>query len=96
MRHQIRITDILCRYAGDEFVIILPETDIGGARVVAEKIRASIEHITLKQKVTVSIGCAKWVPDLSRQELIVKADTALYKAKNNNKNTVILGDGDEI
>jgi len=94
MHNLLRVTDIACRYAGDEFVVILTGTDIAGAKVAAEKIRNAVEHIALKQKVTVSIGCAKWTPNLTRQELIVKADTALYKAKNNNKNNVAISDGD--
>lgn len=85
----IREIDIACRYAGDEFVVILPETDIAEAKMVARRIRKAVEDISLKRKVTVSIGIAKCsTHETNRYDLIQNADMALLKAKRDGKNLV--------
>lgn len=88
-KQKIREVDIVCRYAGDEFVVILPETDIPQALVAAERIKAAVEMISLKRKVTVSIGIAKCTThNTNRYELIQRADLALSNAKKTGKNLV--------
>ncbi len=89
VRSQLRATDIMCRYGGDEFAIILPQTEIEGARRAAEKIKTVIENLELKKKITVSIGGAQWFRNMTRQDLIAKADNVLYQAKNQGKNKTL-------
>ncbi|MCA9399349.1 MAG: diguanylate cyclase, partial [Candidatus Omnitrophica bacterium] len=84
----LRDVDIPCRYAGDEFVVILPKTKLNDAKVVATKIKTKIEEMRLKRKITVSIGAAKLSKNMNRKDLLLKADKLLYKAKKEGKNTV--------
>lgn len=85
-----RASDFLARYGGDEFIIIMPETDINGARYVGENIRKTIEALKIShqyskisQFVTISVGVSSVVPNknISTKDLIKKTDEALYKAK---------------
>ena len=87
----IRSIDIVCRFGGDEFAVILPQTTLGGAYVVAEKIRRMIETQMSGKEVllTCSIGVSAWPADgLMREDIIQMADTALYCAKRNGGNRV--------
>lgn len=93
-----RAGDFCARYGGEEFVVILPNTLSEGAIKIAEKIRANIEdsqmeHInSLPEKiVTISLGVAtlEATSAISHEELIKKADTALYKAKEQGRNRVL-------
>lgn len=90
-----RPPDIVCRYGGEEFVIILPETDEEGARVVAERLRNGIQDLRIlhagsrvSKFVTISLGVASIIPNkyISANELIERADKALYKAKLDGRN----------
>ena len=88
MMHSVRDVDILARYGGDEFVVILPEATVATARMVAERLHESIgKHVFLeaagiKARLTVSIGIAGF-PDhaQTKEDLIRKADEAMYRAK---------------
>lgn len=90
-----RPTDFAARYGGEEFTVILPATDVSGAKHVAEKIRAAIAQAKIdnnshgKLSVTVSIGAYTCVPDQATMpaDIIAKADSAMYNAKKT-KNTV--------
>jgi diguanylate cyclase (GGDEF)-like protein/PAS domain S-box-containing protein len=86
LHRSLRDSDIVCRYAGDEFVMVLPDTDIQGVRESAAKIVQAVEGYPFKRKVTVSLGAAKFQPGMSQKEFIVKADQALYQAKQSGKN----------
>lgn len=98
IRQQLdRASDFAVRYGGEEFVIILPETDKHGIQKVAEKIRTAIidskiEHIKseLLPLLTVSIGATSMIPEngVSHEIMIENADAALYQAKINGKNMV--------
>ncbi|MBN1869321.1 MAG: diguanylate cyclase [Candidatus Omnitrophica bacterium] len=89
LKASLRVTDVACRYAGDEFVIILPETDVSEAMIVAERIKKAVETSLSNQKTTMSIGLAKYaVPHMSKYDFILKADTALYEAKKRGKNRI--------
>lgn len=86
----MRVTDLVGRYGGEEFVMILPETDALGAYKVAEKIRLLIQQKKLlgeESPLTVSLGVSTYPEDgANEEELIEKADQALYYSKNNGRN----------
>lgn len=84
----LREVDVLCRYGGDEFAVILPGINIDEAVGVAEKIRKLIENAKFKKNVTVSIGVAQYRDNMTRREITFKADKALYQAKDRGKNRV--------
>jgi diguanylate cyclase (GGDEF)-like protein len=96
----LRSTDAIGRYGGEEFLVVLPETDIAGAVAVAEKIRALVQKTTVPMddgtlvRVTISIGLASLRDDppregrLAARDLIAAADRSLYEAKNGGRNRV--------
>ncbi|MBF0257531.1 MAG: GGDEF domain-containing protein [Desulfamplus sp.] len=92
----LRKNDMLARYGGEEFVVIMPETDSQGAAIVAEKIRKNIEKIEFIYKtdtirMTVSIGVSEVRDgDKSHETVFERADAALYKAKNEGRNRVMV------
>ena len=99
---EVRDTDILGRYGGDEFLAILPETDPASACKVAERVRKSVEALNLEWngeviRVTISIGVfsAASLPDRS-QDILIMADTALRQAKNSGKNRSVLFAADKL
>jgi len=98
IRECLRDVDIPCRYGGEEFAVILPETDEGGALNVAERIRGNIECRTTDPgngaqiKVTISIGVASCPESGSEvRDILLAADEALYRAKETGRNKVVLG-----
>ena len=87
---ETRREDVLARYGGEEFIIMMPNTDLQGAKIVAERIRqamASYEFEHLHQ-VTLSIGVAEKQPEESVEACIDRADQALYRAKEKGRNRV--------
>jgi len=87
----IRTVDSAYRFGGDEFVVLLPETDIVGAFVVAEKIRLGAEDLELSvgSQTSVSIGLVSHPEDgLNAEELMHAADRAMYQAKSLGKNQI--------
>ncbi len=92
LKSQIRETDVATRYGGEEFTIVMSNTGLKEAVQVAERIRKSIKEYKFDTKkifTTVSIGIALYPLDAnSLQELLKKADSALYQAKHNGKNRV--------
>lgn len=96
-KHAQRITDTLTRYGGEEFAIIMSDTDTKNALIIAERIRSEIEGLSILHedsscnKVTVSIGGATLVDgmNVSHTQLFDKADKALYEAKDTGRNKII-------
>lgn len=90
----IRNVDSAYRYGGDEFIVLLPETEFIGAYVVAEKIREGVEEIgpaigAAEDSTSVSIGLVSHPEDgSSAEELMVAADRAMYQAKSLGKNQI--------
>lgn len=85
----LRTSDIKCRYGGDEFLVILPETAPAGAYHVADCLRREISTITAApaSAVTVSLGIATAAPDeANARSFIARADQALYRAKQAGRN----------
>ena len=101
MRDVFRLSGILAKYGGDEFVVILPQTDKVGAFLAADRLRESVEQEPFigreKQphgKITISLGVSSYPSHGSTaEEILDKADKALYYAKETGKNrTVIYSD----
>lgn len=102
-----RTADLVARYGGEEFVLILPQTPMEGALLVAENMRRTVEKLALqhagsivKPIVTLSLGVASVVPakHMQAKRLIELADQALYQAKETGRNKVVSGhvSGDDI
>ncbi len=95
MLHSIRDNDLVFRYGGEEFVVLLPDTDAKGGALVAERIRKTVEDFifdkgTNNLKITVSIGVSACPANANEvRALIASADVALYKAKETGKNRVV-------
>jgi len=92
-----RDSDIVCRYGGEEFVILLPKTSLDEAVIIAKRIREEIESISLyiqnnqEIKYTVSLGVSKVETEDTNIEITLKrADDALYEAKNSGRNRVCI------
>ena len=95
IRRTVRFTDAAARYGGDEFVILLPETDAAGGYVVGEKLRRDIAAVTLRAagrsfRSTVSVGLVTYPDDGSTIEaLVAAADVAMYESKRRGKNRIV-------
>ena len=97
LRKNVRGIDLACRYGGEEFVVVMPDTDAPIARMVAERIRAEIERAPFTlgtdgrtAKVTISIGVSTLLHGKdSIENLMKRADMALYDAKSNGRNRVV-------
>ena len=96
IRKSIRGIDLACRYGGEEFVVVMPETDMAVATMVAERLRRRIasepfpiQKGTRTIDVTISIGIAALAPDDDAAAVIKRADQALYRAKRDGRNRVV-------
>ncbi|HXX53462.1 MAG TPA: sensor domain-containing diguanylate cyclase [Thermodesulfovibrionales bacterium] len=97
LKHHMRKSDIVARYGGEEFIILLPQTDENGALAKAESLRNRIEHHSFRglkgeRNLSVSIGLATH-PDhraTNKEDLITLADNALYAAKAQGRNRVVV------
>jgi diguanylate cyclase (GGDEF)-like protein len=90
----VREVDLAARWGGEEFLLLLPETDADGAVAVGERVRGALAEREIplptgeKTRVTASFGVASFPPALSRDELVARADEALYRAKRAGKDRV--------
>ena len=97
LQKNIRDVDILGRWGGEEFMLILPNTNQSDALILAEKLRNILRShaFTPVNKVTVSIGISSFVAGLTEDELFKRADDALYRAKAKGRDRVELGMGSD-
>jgi diguanylate cyclase (GGDEF)-like protein len=103
IRGAVREEDIVSRYGGDEFVVVLPDTDVDGALVVAERIRHALKtHVFLAEfglsaHLSASFGVALYpMHGLNPQDLMQKADQAMYSVKEQGKDAVCLASVESI
>ena len=96
----VRKEDVLARFGGEEFVVLARETPLSGAKTLAERLRRAVEQartpfegkdlaVTVSIGVTVSFGLTRFEPGRTEQQLLAAADRALYRAKQNGRNTVV-------
>ena len=88
LRHSVRKSDVVCRYGGEEFLVVLAETSADEATVLAARLFTAIaaqgERIGLP--LTMSIGLTSWRPGDAATDLLSRADTALYASKGHGRN----------
>jgi diguanylate cyclase (GGDEF)-like protein len=92
----LRKQDLLSRWGGEEFLFLLPETDLNGAMIVSEKIRSNIEaepYIFEDKSIhlTLTLGVAEFESSQGIDGIIKRADEALYTGKKGTKNCVVAG-----
>ena len=95
LKGSLRIEDVLSRFGGEEFTLLLPTTPMPTAVEIAERLRAAVENLKIPYgektlSVTISIGCALSCPTdpLAPQQILAQADEALYASKQNGRNRV--------
>lgn len=96
LQRNLRDTDFIARFGGEEFVALMPETDTEHARQVAEKLRQKIESSPFNFRkepvqITMSVGISEFKEGESPEDVFERADKALYKAKESGRNQVQLG-----
>jgi len=94
LRSSLRASDLIARYGGDEFVVLLPETDLTQALQVLQRVQRDLarnpfQHGGRKIPITFSAGVAERVTGESEEALIARADRALYQAKKDGKNLIV-------
>lgn len=92
-----RCADMTFRFGGEEFVVLLSQTDVAGAKITAERIRSNIAHLALhfanrQIPVSVSVGLASLGHNENKDSLLDRADRALYQAKLHGRNQVALAE----
>ncbi len=101
LTESVRDVDIVARYGGEEFLVVCPNTSIGGASILAERIRENVQNTVFQAgssdiRITVSLGLASLSPsshissDFNFEQLLKEADSALYKAKSAGRNRVAM------
>lgn len=96
LQDSVRETDIVARYGGEELAILLPETPLDAACDVAERIRRNVNNHAFTGKdqqvvsmsLSIGVSCLDNEPDLEPSELIIRTDTALYRAKHQGRNQI--------
>lgn len=92
----IRSSDLMARYSGDQFVVVLPNTDVEGAKILGEKLRSEAEKLNpdsgetgKNPRITISVGCAQFNQvDMAPEAIIKDAKDALMRAKDKGRNCV--------
>jgi two-component system, cell cycle response regulator len=94
LRRRIRVTDIAARFGGEEFVVLMPTTDLANAIAIADRIRAAIGELQIEsfiEPITASFGVVERGVGEPANALLRRADVALYEAKRFGRNRVIAG-----
>jgi diguanylate cyclase (GGDEF)-like protein len=94
-RANLRAVDLMSRWGGDEFVILLPDTDQAGGLIVAEKLRRAVAYLSGQvdsgqARTTISVGGSLWLPGEDGEAALRRADIALYQAKERGRNCVVV------
>ena len=94
VREAVRATDLLARWGGEEFLLLLHNTQPGAARTVLERVRQAVQDCTVETqgqqvRITVSIGVAAYTKGASVAQVLDHADQALYRAKSEGRNRVV-------
>jgi two-component system, cell cycle response regulator len=96
IKKSIRGIDLACRYGGEEFVVVMPETDLTVATMVAERLRRRIatepfpiQEGARKLEVTISVGISALSKNDTAATILKRADAALYRAKRDGRNRVV-------
>jgi diguanylate cyclase (GGDEF)-like protein len=98
LRRRFREGDVVCRFGGEEFLVIAPATDVAALRARVEDVREAVSLLAVRQgertlgSVTMSFGLASWAPGMDREglALLKAADAALYAAKREGRNRVVI------
>ena len=96
LKSMVRENDLVGRWGGEEFLILCPQTTSNGAVQLAEQLRSSIEQykFVINQQITASFGLTEYRQDEKISDTIKRADDALYQAKNNGRNQIVMADSD--
>ncbi|MBS1208213.1 MAG: hypothetical protein H6R19_611 [Proteobacteria bacterium] len=94
LRDAVRASDLVSRWGGEEFLVLLPNCELQQAKLIAEKLRATIEahhfeFASTNGNITASLGVAQYQPGETRDSFFARADQALYAAKHAGRNQVI-------
>ncbi len=93
LQQEIRASDLLVRMGGDEFLLVLPNTDMEAARYLSERLCLAVAELNIQagdNRLGISIGLAAWQPELDKQSWLEKADDILYQAKKNGRDRVAI------
>ena len=94
MKLSLRLSDIIGRIGGEEFAVILPETEISSAMIIGERLRKRVEALDIPHKshsikISISIGASPCsTDDMSIDDVLQRSDSALYRAKENGRNRI--------
>jgi diguanylate cyclase (GGDEF)-like protein len=98
LQNELRVTDVIGRYGGEEFLLVAPNAQRAGVEQLGERLRSAVERLRIplgdrELTVTVSVGGTVWShrdlgPGSSRDKLVQPADAELYRAKNDGRNRV--------
>jgi two-component system, cell cycle response regulator len=96
LRESVREVDLPVRFGGEEFALLLPDTDLTGGMQLAERLRSALAEVRIPTdegeiRATASFGVAAYVPGAADEELLIEADACLYRAKAGGKNRVVTG-----
>ncbi|MGM0632489.1 MAG: GGDEF domain-containing protein [Pseudomonadota bacterium] len=95
-RENLRATDRIARFGGEEFAILMPETDAVGARRILQRLLDDVASLRIDSDngaftIRASAGIAEWQPGDTSDSLLSRADRALYRAKQKGRNRIELG-----
>ena len=96
LNEQVRLTDMVARFGGEEFVVIMPNTSQSDGEAVAERLRLKVENYSFKISETesinktMSLGVAMLMPGEDKDKLLARADKALYEAKESGRNKYVI------